>query len=366
MEKIEFKILKQFIPKVKLNSIYGGYWYNNDGELIPWIINEPEKNYYVDNTPKVGYIVKNINDIEGLVLNGNYKWNGNIWEEITSENFNFKLPIFLTETVNNLGIMSDFDGEIEQIEQKYNFLYTGITNSKTITVYNSVNLDKYRFLIDSEFVIDWGDGSSDILDPVSSGVTHTYTSIGDYVLTLTKTSDWDKQIVKKTIKLPYSEVTLGDLHKKSQYENYSKFTGYTDNIEITGETVSRLDELKKYGSNNNYDFLTITPEYTGYSFTYSGITGDTETIRYRDYKDGKTIVFIPEDRSIFFRDEEYNGQITRNEHFIGFVEEPTIYSDIFVERGKLGVMERNFRLSEIKSTGELEIYGNGFFDVKKQ
>lgn len=34
MEKIEFKILKQFIPKVKLNSIYGGYWYNNDGELI--------------------------------------------------------------------------------------------------------------------------------------------------------------------------------------------------------------------------------------------------------------------------------------------------------------------------------------------
>ena len=43
-----------------------------------------------------------------------------------------------------------------------------------------------------------------------------------------------------------------------------------------------------------------------------------------------------------------------------------IYSDIFVERGKMGVSEFNLRLSEIDNLGELDIYGNGFFNVQKQ
>jgi hypothetical protein len=58
--------------------------------------------------------------------------------------------------------------------------------------------------------------------------------------------------------------------------------------------------------------------------------------------------------------------ITRNEHLIGFLDEPQIYSDIFVDRGKQGVMERNLRLGEIDSTGELDIYGSGYFQVRKQ
>ena len=58
--------------------------------------------------------------------------------------------------------------------------------------------------------------------------------------------------------------------------------------------------------------------------------------------------------------------ITRNEHFLGFIDEPVIYSDIFVERGKQGVMEKTLRLSEIENTGELSIYGNGYFNIRKQ
>jgi len=60
-----------------------------------------------------------------------------------------------------------------------------------------------------------------------------------------------------------------------------------------------------------------------------------------------------------------NNMLTRNEHFLGFMEQPRVYSDVFVERGKQGVMEMNLRLGEIDNMGELEIYGNGFFDVKK-
>ena len=43
-----------------------------------------------------------------------------------------------------------------------------------------------------------------------------------------------------------------------------------------------------------------------------------------------------------------------------------IYSDIFVERGKQSVLENTLRLSEIDNTGLLGIYGNGYFNIKKQ
>jgi hypothetical protein len=58
--------------------------------------------------------------------------------------------------------------------------------------------------------------------------------------------------------------------------------------------------------------------------------------------------------------------LTRNEHFLGFIDDPTVYSDIFVERGRQGVMEVNLRLGEIDNMSELDVYGNGFFKVKKQ
>ena len=379
MEKIEYKVLKKYVPDVKLNSVNGGYWYNFKNELIPWYDDNGDP---IDENliPEIGYIVKNINDIEGLVLNGFYKWSGTIWEIINDigEIYNVKIPILLTETVQNLGIMSEFDGDIEEQEQKFNFIYSGETQSKTITVYNSVNTNKFKFIKNSTFKVEWGDGSWDMLDVISTGstipnISHTYALLGSYTIRITQISDWNTYIVEKTIKIPYSEVIL-DHDLKFEINEYKKLTGYTNGVEITGETISRLEELRKYGTNNNYTSIIVTTEYTGYSFTYTGTTESgstiTEKIIYRDYNDGKTIVFIPENRDVFINTlihgELYNGKITRNEHFIGFVEEPTIYSDIFVERGKLGVMERNFRLSEIESTGELENYGNGFFDVRKQ
>jgi hypothetical protein len=68
----------------------------------------------------------------------------------------------------------------------------------------------------------------------------------------------------------------------------------------------------------------------------------------------------------FTKEEVFNNMITRNEHFLGFIDDPTIYSDIFVERGRQGVMESNLRLGEIDNMSELDVYGNGYFNVKKQ
>lgn len=149
------------------------------------------------------------------------------------------------------------------------------------------------------------------------------------------------------------------------YMGYS-YTGYTGTTyyAIGG---SRISEKKKYGV-NEYDGVTFgiddNGSYSGYSFTYTGETMTGATLIYRDYSDGYTL--ITGQISGFTKEEIINYNVTRNEHFLGFVEEPRIYSDIFVERGKNSVVEMNLRLGEIDNMGELSTYGNGFFKVKKQ
>ena len=149
------------------------------------------------------------------------------------------------------------------------------------------------------------------------------------------------------------------------------YTGYTT-FSYIGIGTSRLSELKKYGATGYTQNLLYSSKtendvsiyFTGYTFTYSGKTGTTTTLQYYDRSDGYTE--INGNTTGFTKEEVFEQALTRNEHFLGFVEQPTVYSDIFVERGKLGVMERNFRLSEIDSMGELSIYGNGYFKVRKQ
>lgn len=286
------------------------------------------------------------------------------------------IPIFLEEIIEDLGVMIGFDGEMYQIEQKCNFTYSG--SNYNIIVYNTVNTTTLPALIDVEYILDWGDGSpTEVLPAVKIGElllpysTHTYSSDGTYKITITLNSAWKVQNVQKEINIPFINsygfpTDLGTLIFSVPYSNeevtqdylqdYRELTGKTENafISFIGIGKSRIDELKKYGSNNEYSGITITDEYTGY--TIDGLS-------YRDYPDNMT--YISGTTDSYYMDEIYNGMITRNEHFLGFVDEPTIFSDVFVDRGKLGVMEKNFRLSEIESTGEIENYGNGYFNIVK-
>lgn len=149
------------------------------------------------------------------------------------------------------------------------------------------------------------------------------------------------------------------------------YTGYTT-FTYVGIGGSRLQEKRKYGGTGYIDDTVnrvtgdTTGNYTEYSFTYSALTDPSQTtvLYYRDYDDGSTM--ITGNTTGFTKEEVINYTLTRNEHFLGFVEQPTVYSDVFIERGKQGVMEKNLRLGEIDNLGELSIYGNGFFKVKTQ
>ena len=121
---------------------------------------------------------------------------------------------------------------------------------------------------------------------------------------------------------------------------------------------SRIGELRQYGTTVFSGVTTGTTD----NVIWSGYTIDG--LYYRDRSDGYTM--ITGNTTGYTKEEVFNKVITRNEHFLGFIDDPQVYSDIFVERGKQGVKENNLRLGEIDNMDELEIYGNGYFKVRKQ
>lgn len=295
----------------------------------------------------------------------------------------YNLPVFLENTLDDMGVMVPFDGEIEQIEQKCNFTYIG--NANNVFVYNTVNTNSLTALVDSVFTIYWGDGSSDTLNmrtlnsTVLPNIAHEYLTDGEFTITVTMESPWSVKEVKKTIMIPFVDpstypVDLGvlvfhvpytDIITTQEYlMDHTTTTGVS--INLTGTTFdcisvgsSRIDELKKYGNSNEYSGITTgeTIEHEIYSaYTIDGLY-------YVDFNDGMT--YITGTRPPTGYTEEYHGRITRNELLIGFIEAPTVYSDIYIDRGKIGVLEKNLRLAEIDNVGELEIYGNGYFNIIK-
>lgn len=395
MESNKYEILKQTINIISLVSLTSENWYDSNGELVPWT------NGDVYSGPNTGDVVFNLTG--GTVTTGYYMWNTPIadrWNllkpaptklitetdkeylnRVSSRNFNdFNLPIYLESSVDEMGVMVGFDGEVQQIDQLVNFSYSGVTGTKTVHVYSTTNPDKLRKIIDQEYSLNWGDGSPVETLPINGGISntnlptlsHTYgSSVTESTMTITFSSPWATQIVSKKVSLPF-------LDPNSISNPLGSFSGVTMPIELDyindldnttdptdpaiirymGIGQSRIEELRKYGQTT---FTNVTTGTTDGS-NWSGYTLDN--LYYQDFEDGYTM--ITGSTSTFTKEEVINRMITRNEHFIGFIDEPTIYSDIFVERGKQGVMEKNLRLGEIDNIGEVGVYGNGYFNVRKQ
>jgi hypothetical protein len=399
MKRNEYTILKRQIPDVHLHSVTGSYWFDNQNNLIPW---SGDTGFLPTGyTPYSGYVV---NNVTGSLPTGSYIWNGTSWSGLTgSLNQSYNLPIVLNASADEMGVMSSFDGNMEQVEQLVNFTYK--QSGSVVTVYNTVNPDKLRKIVDQKYTIKWGDGTSGSLD-VNGGVlysnfptaSHTYSATGSYTLNLFLDSPWSKEKINKNITVPNTGsvienpfgtctgftipgniYTTGSIYQ--DYINESKFSSFV----ITGSNIlkymaiggSKIGELKKYGQTTVSSSMYVTglfsgSAYTGYTLdTGSIISGSLVTgsipsgsLWYMDFADGYTMVTGK--TTNFTKEEVINNVITRNEHFLGFIDDPNVYSDIFVERGRQGVMEPNLRLGEIDNMSELEVYGNGYFKVRKK
>lgn len=376
MKRNEYTILKRIIPDVHLHSVTGSYWYDNQNNLIPWSNNPGflPTGY----TPYNGYVV---NNITGSLPTGSYIWNGSSWSGLTgSLNQSYNLPIFLDANADEMGVMSSFDGNIEQVEQLCNFSYT--QSGSIVTVYNTVNPDKLRKIVEQNYTIDWGDGTTGSL-AVNSGVlysnlpsvSHTYTGTTNYTITVSLLSPWTTQKVSKIVTIPQNISVPNPMGTFTgmTIPAYSNLTGqtqdYLNNLDYTNNTGYTTFSYMAIGGSKIGEFVnyggTLMSGVTSGSFSGSLYTGYTiDNLYYMDLADGYTM--ITGTTSAFTKEEVYNKVITRNEHFIGFIDDPTVYSDIFVERGKQGIMEPNLRLGEIDNMSELDVYGNGYFNIKKQ
>jgi hypothetical protein len=275
-------------------------------------------------------------------------------------NKDFQIPISLENDIDDLGFMSEFDGNIIEYNNVYNFSY--IVNNKKITLYIS---GKYELLLKQNFIIDWGDNNEselifDITDNNLYSIEHTYINSSNYTISVKFITPWNKDIISKSIIIP-NDITIpnqlgtisGIKIPYTDIENVSQnYLNDLDNKDInyTGVTYmvvtqSRINEKKLYG-NNKYKDITL---YNDNDIIYTGYTIDN--IEYRDYIDGFTIMVVKTNE--FTREEILEKALTRNEMFLGFIDEPTVYSDIFVERGKNSISELNNKISQINNLGNL-------------
>ena len=313
------------------------------------------------------------------------------------------IPIFITENTTDIGYYSVFDGMICQQDVVTNFLFSSSTlNPYEYQFYNTSNLEFKKFLSFSDYQIDWGDGVVETVNQTSpTTYNHNYSQDGTYTITMSGMSPWGINIIKKDIKVPYTNIQINNPKGTAYFLpsggswsatplNYDYiFSGDTTcdvdvqgsefnttiPILITGYTYSSINDLQVYGKTSKLyagKFLLDTEVDCGtgcVGFVRTPIPTDGYTaytingIDYYDYDDGTTL-FVVETSGIT-SNMLVCSAITKNELLLNVIDEPEVQSDVFIERGKQSGLESIIRLGEVDNVGDLEKYGYGFFKVNE-
>jgi hypothetical protein len=302
------------------------------------------------------------------------------------------IPILLTENVNDIGYYSVFDGMVLQQETMLNFMFTG--NNNTFCVYNTSDIEFKKYLEFSNYFIDWGDGTFGPFN--TTPICHTYQFSGSQTITMSGTSPWGTNVIRKTVNVPFTGVTIdnpkgvayfkpaggnwsntllsydyifsGDSNCSSTVDDIRLFnTGNSIPFIITGYTQSSLRDLKQYGLNPYKPGISVTGN-TGAIGIDSGVSTDglytaytINDIDYYDYSDGTTLFAVYS--SGLTSDMVVCQPIVKNELLLGIIDETEVQSNIFIERGKNSALERIERLGEVDNIGDLEKYGYKFFNL---
>jgi hypothetical protein len=302
------------------------------------------------------------------------------------------IPILFTQTYNDIGYYSEFDGLICQKDIVTNFLYSGDNPSNLFSVklYNTSGDFTTSYLDFTTFIVDWGDGTQ-TQQLSSTNINHIYQTPGSYVITLSGSNPWGVTTVSKPITVPllnvgtpnpngtiyftpqggsWSNTQLNidyiyplDSNNNVNYQASSNWT--TTPFIVSGFTKSKVQDLRRYGSQPytvGYVFTKNNQFYGKIDSIIDDITGYTiENITYYDLPNGKTF-YVTNSNGLSAND--FNPSIiTKNEQLLDFVVAPQIQTDIYVERGKYSAFESLERLGEVDNIGDLERYGYGFFKI---
>jgi hypothetical protein len=307
------------------------------------------------------------------------------------------IPILLTESAVDVGYYSVFDGALLQADTVKNFIFSATTSTpKRYFFYNTSDHEYKNYLELSSYTVDWGDNSpiQTITTFSPNYITHDYINDGEYTITLSQTNPWGVNIVKKIVEVPFTGLTIpnpngtayfspntgswsgtlisydyifdGDAINQISAQVSSNFVSVP--FPITGNTNSRITELRRYGTvkyqvnqpifdKNNQFFGVITsinPSFTAYTI---------QDVDYFDFSGGTTIYALGS--SGLTADWLLQEPIVKDESLLNIIFQSEVQSDVYIERGKNSALERVQRLSEVNNIGDLELYGYGFFNFKK-
>ena len=214
-------------------------------------------------------------------------------------------------------------------------------------------------------------------------------------------SPWGYNTIQKNVTIPFSSVTINNPNGTAYFtplggswsgtafdynyiysgdsscdESINGFDNFLsgDSLIITGFTKSGLNDLETYASKGDPNFylgkykiglpVTGTSNVIG---TFWGAHPDGYTaytingVDYYDYSDGTTLFVVSGVSQI----DMTCSAITKNEALLNVIDEPSIQTNVFVERGKNSGLETLIRLGEVDNLGDLDNYGYGFFKVTK-
>ena len=305
--------------------------------------------------------------------------------------------ILLTQSANDAGYYTPFDGAVLQKDVVANFIFSSTTQDPyRFYIYNTSS-EFQKFLDLSVYTVDWGDGSQKqtLNSFAPNSINHIYpTADKQYNITLEQTNPWGITRVTKTITTPFTNIVTNNPNGQAYFipaggswintpisydyifsgDAVNVVSAQTSNNYVTvpftvsGVTKSRLNELALYGTPK---FQVGTPVIKngqiwgavtniGLIYTAYTITG----VDYYDYSNGLTIFF---EQSSGFTDNNLTAvPITKLESLLKVYDQPQIQTDVFIERGKNSAYERVQRLGEVDNLGDMINYGYGFFNIENK
>ena len=312
------------------------------------------------------------------------------------------IPIMITQTAVDMGYYSVFDGAVWQKDVINNFLFSATTGSPyTYYFYNTSDTELLKFLSLVTYVVDWGDGSPNVTITGTSPLSHTYpTSNSEYQITMTATSPWGISKITKTITIPFDDVIITNPNGTATFTpaggnwtgtsfNYDYIFSGDSNTDIndffsynyttipflvSGNTESTINDLAQYGPKSSLygGKFKIGVQVTGTTGSVGTVWGPDPdglytayTINQIDYFDYENFTIFMVYSSGFTQDNIIMTGLTKNEALINVIDQPEVQTNVFVERGKNSALEYIERIGEVDNVGDLEKYGYGFFNVKK-
>jgi len=186
---------------------------------------------------------------------------------------------------------------------------------------------------------------------------------------------------------------------------------YTENLNISGLTSERLENVKSYDFQNEYKVgfnieEDVNTDYEGDVYTnvtkvlsndnFSPITyvedgdlSETPNIDISNPKPKLGIIFKTYSgvsrtvnspvfgvNEILLTEYFYKGQgfnetnstlsaMTKEEYLIGITSTPDVFSDVYIDRGAVTVFQAHLQLGEITNMSDLINYGNGYYNIDK-